>query len=189
MATTSAGSAVSSSSRWPRTIVSGVRSSCPASSRNSRCGGERLLQPVEHRVELSARSSDTFVAAADLQAATEIAVGDAASGVAEPADRAQQPAGDPRGQPGDEDDRHGGEQRVGDHELAQVLTTGADVVGDDERRGRAALRHGLHRDAILRPPHGDGASAAGRLESLDDLLERGRAQESLVALTLVGGTA
>ena len=51
---TSSGSAVSSSSRWPRSTVSGVFSSCPASSRNRRCptnaDSSRSSMPLTVRV-------------------------------------------------------------------------------------------------------------------------------------------
>ena len=70
----SAGSSPSSS-RWPRTIVIGVRSSWPASLDERALAGEGALQPVEHRVERAAEVGD-LVVAVDVDAAGEVGLGD-----------------------------------------------------------------------------------------------------------------
>ena len=59
---TSSGSAWSTSSRWPRSTVSGVRSSCPASSRNCRWELKPSSQATEHRVERRSQLGDVVVA-------------------------------------------------------------------------------------------------------------------------------
>ena len=169
VARTSSGSSGSSSSRWPRTIVSGVRSSWPTSSRSSRCDPKAR----------SSRSSIAFtvramfgqvVLAGHGDALGQVRLGDPAGGVPQQADRPQQAPDDEPGDDGDDSERREPDGGVGEERAAQARHLGGAVEGDDEHAGaRVPVEEHRHGDEpVLRGPGRDrpGDSAAASAGSV-----------------------
>ena len=156
----SSGLPTSSSSRWPRSTVSGRLQLVPGVVEELPLADERRLQAVQHPVDGAGERGDVVVAG-HREPTGQVGVGDLVGRLPQRAQRREQPAGLPGGEAHDEQQREARHDAVGPHRVVEPGVRPVLEGHHDQGAPVGALLDTLDVDQQRPEPAVEGRAAVG----------------------------